>query len=188
MFWKKTFGNKNVHHSTACQAADALQAKCMRWSAFIQQLTASHLHSSSTHAFLEDISCHAPPNCSHWVRHDCYSLYKLFATYKGTFQVDYGDLLQAIWDSCQELGLQAVDSFTAKCIQLYETTLVRHGLMLVAPTMGGKTVCYRVLQKVRRKLNTTLVHASRKNLLACIFKDRVLLLLSFHASLHMIRN
>lgn len=46
------------------------------------------------------------------------------------------------------MGLQPVDSFVAKCIQLYETTLVRHGLMLVGPTMGGKTVCYRVLQKV----------------------------------------
>ena len=63
-------------------------------------------------------------------------------------QVNYGDLLQAIQESCKEMGLQPVDSFVAKCIQLYETTLVRHGLMLVGPTMGGKTVCYRVLQKV----------------------------------------
>lgn len=46
------------------------------------------------------------------------------------------------------MGLQPVESFVAKCIQLYETTLVRHGLMLVGPTMGGKTACYRVLQKV----------------------------------------
>ena len=66
----------------------------------------------------------------------------------GFVQVDYGDLLQAIQESCREMGLQAVGSFVAKCIQLYETTLVRHGLMLVGPTMGGKTVCYRVLQKV----------------------------------------
>lgn len=65
-----------------------------------------------------------------------------------SFQVDYGDLMQALVESSQEMGLQAVDSFTAKCIQLYETTLVRHGLMLVGPTMGGKTACYRALQKV----------------------------------------
>ncbi len=64
--------------------------------------------------------------------------------------MDYGDLLQALGESCQEMGLQAVDSFVAKCIQLYETTLVRHGLMLVGPTMGGKTACYRALQKVTR--------------------------------------
>ena len=63
-------------------------------------------------------------------------------------QVEYNDLLQALTSACEEMGLQAVDSFVAKCIQLYETTLVRHGLMLVGPTMGGKTACYSALQKV----------------------------------------
>ena len=33
-----------------------------------------------------------------------------------------------------------------KCIQLYETTVVRHGLMLVGPTCSGKTKCYEVLK------------------------------------------
>lgn len=65
-------------------------------------------------------------------------------------QVEYADLLQALNNACDEMGLQALDSFVAKCIQLYETSLVRHGLMLVGPTMGGKTACYNALQKVRR--------------------------------------
>lgn len=63
-------------------------------------------------------------------------------------QVGYGDLMQALTSACKDMGLQAVDSFVAKCIQLYETTIVRHGLMLVGPTMGGKTACYTALQKV----------------------------------------
>ena len=39
-----------------------------------------------------------------------------------------------------------------KVIQLYETMLVRHGLMLVGPTGGGKTVCYQVLAQVLEML------------------------------------
>ena len=47
---------------------------------------------------------------------------------------------------CQnELKLAAVEPFVAKVIQLYETTAVRHGLMLVGPAGGGKTCCYRTL-------------------------------------------
>jgi dynein heavy chain len=47
--------------------------------------------------------------------------------------------------SCASQGLQPEPSFLAKVIQLHETTLVRHGLMLVGPTMAGKTCAYRVL-------------------------------------------
>ncbi|GLV61223.1 Dynein heavy chain at 62B, partial [Carabus blaptoides fortunei] len=37
------------------------------------------------------------------------------------------------------MGLEDVDDYVKKVIQLYETTVVRHGLMLVGPTGSGKT-------------------------------------------------
>ncbi len=46
--------------------------------------------------------------------------------------------------------------FVGKCIQLYETTVVRHGLMLVGPTISGKTRCYEVLRDALSALKGTL--------------------------------
>ncbi|XP_063674391.1 dynein axonemal heavy chain 1-like isoform X3 [Bolinopsis microptera] len=61
--------------------------------------------------------------------------------------IDYGDLDTSIKKTCAKKNLLAVDGFMNKCIQLYETTVVRHGLMLVGPTGSGKTRCYEVLQE-----------------------------------------
>ena len=67
-------------------------------------------------------------------------------------KIEHGALLGAINDSCKSLGLQPVDTFVNKVIQLYETTLVRHGLMLVGPTMGGKSSNWKVLAKSMTQL------------------------------------
>ena len=45
----------------------------------------------------------------------------------------------------KKLKLQNCKPFLDKVIQLYDTILVRHGLMLVGPTGGGKTSVYRAL-------------------------------------------
>jgi dynein heavy chain len=45
-----------------------------------------------------------------------------------------------------DFKLQFVPDFLVKCIQLYEMTVVRHGMMLVGPTGGGKSRILRVLQ------------------------------------------
>jgi len=59
---------------------------------------------------------------------------------------DYGPLLTAIKSGCEAKNLQAVPVFIRKNIELYEMICVRHGLMVVGPTGGGKSSCIRTLQ------------------------------------------
>ncbi|KAI9144540.1 dynein heavy chain and region D6 of dynein motor-domain-containing protein [Paraphysoderma sedebokerense] len=49
-------------------------------------------------------------------------------------KADYGELLSMINEMCAEMHLQPEEPFIKKCIQMYETTVVRHGMMLVGPT------------------------------------------------------
>ena len=60
-------------------------------------------------------------------------------------EINYGRLMDSLAFSCEASGLQAEASFLNKTIQLYDTTVVRHGLMLVGPSGGGKTCNYRTL-------------------------------------------
>ncbi|KAK2152282.1 hypothetical protein LSH36_335g03002 [Paralvinella palmiformis] len=60
--------------------------------------------------------------------------------------IDYGSLNTSLRKICLQKNLKDVDGFVHKCIQLFETTIVRHGLMLVGPTGSGKTKCYEVLK------------------------------------------
>ncbi|XP_047438259.1 dynein axonemal heavy chain 1 [Mugil cephalus] len=59
--------------------------------------------------------------------------------------IDYGSLEESLRNVCTAKNLKDVDGYINKCIQLYETTVVRHGLMLVGPSGSGKTKCYEVL-------------------------------------------
>ena len=53
--------------------------------------------------------------------------------------IDYGELSLCLRVNTEKLGLQPVPFFMEKSIQLYETIVVRHGLMVVGPTGGGKS-------------------------------------------------
>ena len=52
----------------------------------------------------------------------------------------------------QQRNLEVIDAFVTRVCQLYETMKIRHGVMLVGPTGGGKTACYEVLQESCTKL------------------------------------
>ena len=58
---------------------------------------------------------------------------------------DFGALEQAIRKDIRKKGLQLVDGFIAKVIQLFETFNVRFGVSIVGPTTAGKTVARRIL-------------------------------------------
>ena len=64
----------------------------------------------------------------------------------------YGNLIPQLKKVCDDKNLQFVPNFELKIIQLYDMIQVRHGLMIVGPTGGGKTKNYQVLQQAISEL------------------------------------
>ncbi|KAI9224248.1 dynein heavy chain and region D6 of dynein motor-domain-containing protein [Blastocladiella britannica] len=68
---------------------------------------------------------------------------------------DFGALKAAIESTLEKQNFVVVPRFVDRIIQFYDTTRVRHGVMLVGPTGGGKTVAYQVLAAAMSYLHTT---------------------------------
>jgi dynein heavy chain len=60
---------------------------------------------------------------------------------------DYATMMDRLKFHATEAGLIPTESMLENCSQLYETIMVRHGLMLVGEPYAGKTNCYQMLAK-----------------------------------------
>ena len=60
---------------------------------------------------------------------------------------DYKKLLDSMTEVCAQLNLQPKQDFFTKIISLYETMIVRHGLMVVGHAFAGKSSILNVLAK-----------------------------------------
>uniref|UniRef100_A0A1B0B0B8 Dynein heavy chain 3, axonemal n=1 Tax=Glossina palpalis gambiensis TaxID=67801 RepID=A0A1B0B0B8_9MUSC len=63
------------------------------------------------------------------------------------------DLLKWLLMTLEERNLQATPWFVEKILQIYEMLLVRHGLMVVGASLGGKTTAWQVLAYCLRCVN-----------------------------------
>ena len=61
--------------------------------------------------------------------------------------IDYGSLQRAIENQLQIVNYQKPKKFLTKIIQLIETMMVRHGVMVVGLTGTGKTTVINTLAK-----------------------------------------
>jgi len=69
-------------------------------------------------------------------------------------ELDYGALISVMEETIDKHGLQPHPWFMGKVVELYEMIVVRHGLMLVGPTGGGKSRNFHVLEDTLGELKT----------------------------------
>ncbi|KAJ1453028.1 P-loop containing dynein motor region D4-domain-containing protein [Pelagophyceae sp. CCMP2097] len=86
----------------------------------------------------------------------------LFPAMQSPPKAEYADMEKALQEDVHKAGLIFYEGpagsegtrggWVGKVIQLYETTRVRHGIMLVGPTGGGKTKIFSLLRSVLTKI------------------------------------
>ena len=73
------------------------------------------------------------------------------------------DLVKEVQICLLQRGKQVVDSFIEKIMQLYETMVVRHGVMLVGASLAGKTTTAETLRDALTKLQAETGNKFEKN-------------------------
>lgn len=68
-------------------------------------------------------------------------------------RAEFPDVHKALCEVAERKGLQKHGPWLNKCIQLYETNLVRHGIMLVGPAGAGKTTITECLTEALSMLH-----------------------------------
>ena len=84
---------------------------------------------------------------------------------------EYKAVEDAIKLSVEEMGLVQYVPWVKKVVQLYETTEVRHGIMVIGPTGGGKTEIFRILRMALAKVRGTPFREARLNPKAILAKQ-----------------
>lgn len=97
----------------------------------------------------------------------------LFPAMQAPPKAEYPSMEQALMEDVEKAGLIFHEGpvgsegtrggWVGKVIQLYETTRVRHGIMLVGPTGGGKTKIFSLLRSVLTKITGTTHKDARFN-------------------------
>jgi len=75
----------------------------------------------------------------------------LFPQYGAPEKAEFPELMDALTEVVAENSLRMHPEWVTKVVQLHETCLVRHGIMLSGPTGGGKTGIFNCLSQARQR-------------------------------------